>query len=155
MFNIKKKKQYKNPSKKEDHRASSNRNRGIKSKEISKKKTTRQVWIPKSIIEGILSKSSKRNEKPTAIWILKSLLKESNVEKQVKLTFKLPKASTSSSSKSILPFHVPKLQPLLSIHQIVSCIPSVAFPPSSCHPSRCALMLILPSFPSSNLTHFA
>ena len=57
----KKNKQYKNPSKKEDHRVSSNRHGGIKSKAISKKKTTRQVWVPKSIIEDILSKSSKKN----------------------------------------------------------------------------------------------
>ena len=59
----KKKKKYLNPSKKQDHHVSFNRNGGIKSKEISKKKTTRQVWVPKSIIEDILSKSSKRNEK--------------------------------------------------------------------------------------------
>ena len=72
-----------------------------------------------------------------AIWIPKSLLKESNVEKKVKLTFKLPKTSTSSSSKSILPFHAPKLQPLLTIHHIPSCIPSFTFPPSSRHLSRC------------------
>ena len=138
-----------NPSKKEDHHVSSNRHGGIKSKEISKKKTTRQVWVPKSIIEDILSKSSKRNEKPTTIWIPKSLLKESHVEKQVKLTFKLPKASTSSSSKNILSFHAPKPQPLLSIHHIPSRIPSFTFPPSSRHPSRCVLMLILPSFLST------
>lgn len=70
----KKKKKYKNPSK-EDHHVSSNGHGSIKSKEISKKKTTRQVWVPKSIIEDIISKSSKRNEKPTTIWITKSLLK--------------------------------------------------------------------------------
>ena len=68
--------------KNEDHHVSSNRHRGIKSKEISKKKITRQVWVPKSIIEDILSKSSKRNKNPKAIWILKSLLKESNIEKK-------------------------------------------------------------------------
>ena len=84
-----------------------------------------------------------------AIWIPKSLLKESNVVKQVKLTFKLLKTSTSSSSKSILPFHMPKPQPLLSIHHISSHIPSFTFPSSSRHPSRCVLTLILPSFPST------
>jgi hypothetical protein len=145
----KKNNQYKNPSKKEDHHVPSNRHGGIKSKEISKKKTTRQVWVPKSIIEDILSKSSQRNGKPKAIWIPKSLLKESNVEKQVKLTFKLPKASTSSSSKRILPFHAPKPQPLLNVHHIPSRIPSFMLPPSSHHPSRCVLMLIFPSFPST------
>ena len=78
----KKKKQYKNPSKKEDHHVSSNRHGSIKSKEISKKKTTRQVWVPKSIIEDIISKSSKGNKNPIAIWIPKSLLKDSGVEQK-------------------------------------------------------------------------
>ena len=73
-------KQYKNPSKKEDHHVSSNQHGGIKSKKISKKKTTRQVWVPKSIIQDILSKSSKGNKKPMAIRIPKSLLRDSNVE---------------------------------------------------------------------------
>jgi hypothetical protein len=152
----KKKKKFKNPYKKEDHHVSSNRHGGIKSKEICKKKIIRQVWVPKPIIEDIISKSSKRNEKkPMAIWIPKSLLRESNVEQQLKLTFKLPKTSTSSSSKRILPFHVPKPQPLLSTHHIPSRIPSFMFSPSSHHPSRHVLTLILPSFPYSNLTCFA
>ena len=146
----KKKKQYKNPSKKEDHRVSSNLHEGIKSKEISKKKFIRQVWVSKATIEDILYKSSKKNEKrPTSIWIPKFLLRESNIEQQLKLTFKLPKTSTSSSSKRILPFHVPKLQPLLSTHHVPSRIPSFTFSPSSHHPSRCVLMLIFPSFPST------
>ena len=82
------------------------------------------------------------------IWIPKSLLKESNIEQKVKLTFKLRKVSTSSSSKSILPFYAPKSQPLLSIHHIPSRIPSFTFLPSYSHPSRCVLKFILPSFPS-------
>ena len=41
-----------------------------------------------------------------AIWIPKSLLRESNIEQQLRLTFKLSKNSTSSSSKCILSFHV-------------------------------------------------
>lgn len=145
----KKKKQYKNPSKEENHHVSSKRHGGIKSKEISKKKTTRQVWVPKFIIEDIISKSSKGNKKPMTIWIPKSLLKESGVEQKVKLTFKLPKASTTSPSKNILPFHAPKPQPLLSIHHIPSRIPSFTFPPPSRHSSRCVFTLILPSFPST------
>ena len=86
---------------------------------------------------------------PMAIWIPKSLLRESNVEQQVNLTFKLPKASTSSSSKSFLPFHAPKPQPLLPIHHIPSHIPSFMFSSFSHHPSRCVLMFIFPSFPST------
>ena len=62
-YQYKKKKKFKNPYKKEDHHVSSNQHGGIKSKEISKKKIIRQVWVPKSIIEDIISISSKRNKK--------------------------------------------------------------------------------------------
>ena len=54
-------------------------------------------------------------------------LEESNVEQQFKLTFKLPKNSTSSPSKSIFPFHAPKPQPLLSTHHVPSRVPSFIF----------------------------
>ena len=85
-----------------------------------------------------------------AIWIPKSLLRESNVEQQLKLTFKLPKNSTSSSSESILPFRVSKPQPLLFIHHIPSHIPLFIFPPFSCHHSRCVLTFKLPKNSTSS-----
>ena len=131
---------------------SSNQHGSINSKEISQKKTTRKVWVPKPIIEDILSKSSKINEKPMAIWIPKSFLRDSNVELQLILTLKLLKTFTSSSFKRILLFHMPKPQPLLSIHPILSCISSFIFSPSSCHPSWC-VMLIFPFF-FSTLSQF-
>ena len=47
------------------------------------------------------SQASKEKEKSKAIWIPKSLLKDLNIENTSKLTFKIPKASTPSSSKNI------------------------------------------------------
>ena len=68
-----------------------------------KRDKSKQIWVPKSIIEEIHSQASKEQGKYKAIWIPKSLLKDLNIENKSKLTFKLPKASTSSSSK-----HLPK-----------------------------------------------
>ena len=74
-----------------------------------------------------------RKIKIKAIWIPKSLLKDLNIENTFKLAFKLPKASTPSSSKiSLLP-HTSKPQAISSM-----------IPPSFQHPSRCVSMLILP-----------
>ena len=53
------------------------------------------------LLKKMHSKAS--NEKSKAIWIPKSLLKDLNIENKSKLTFKLPKASTPSSSQ-----HLPK-----------------------------------------------
>ena len=64
----------------------------------------KKIWVPKSIIKEICSQASKEKEKSKAIWIPKSHLKDLNIENTSKLTFKLPKASTPSSSKiSLLP----------------------------------------------------
>jgi hypothetical protein len=110
------------------------------------------MWVLKSIIEEMHSKAS--NEKSKAIWIPKSLLKDLNIENKSKLTFKLPKASTPSSSQH-LPKKVSKpspppsaeiaLPPHISKPQSISSMIS----PSFHHPSRCASMLILPNISST------
>ncbi|MFA1068229.1 hypothetical protein ACDI57_27795, partial [Klebsiella pneumoniae] len=98
-----------------------------------KRANPKKIWVPKSIIEEMCSKASKEKEKSKAIWIPKSLLKDLNIENKSKLTFKLPKASTPSSSKISLPPHTSKPQAISSM-----------IPPSFQHPSRCVSMLILP-----------
>ena len=121
-----------------------------------KRAKPKKIWVPKSIIKEIHSQASKEKEKSKTIWIPKSLLKDLNLQNTSKLTFKLPKASTPSSSQH-LPKKVSKpytpssskisLPPLTSKPQAISSI----FPPFH-YPSRCVSMLILPTF-SSTLSH--
>ena len=112
----------------------------------------KKVRVLKYIIEEIHSKAS--NEKSKAIWIPKSLLKDLNIDKKSKLTFKLPKASTPYSSQH-LPKKVskPYTQPSSKIspppHTSKPHTNSSIFPPSFHYPSRCVSMLIFPNFSST------
>ena len=144
--------------KNEDHYVPSNRHvnsmKGKKIKRLERSTPQRakpkKTWVPKSIMKEMHSQASKEQEKFKAIWIPKSLLKDLNIENKSKLTFKLPKASTPSSSKNISKTiskpSTPSsskiyLLPHTSIPQAISSM----IPPSFQHPSRCMLMLILPN----------
>ena len=102
-------KKYKNPLKNEDHYVPSKRHVNAKMENVQKRpqRSTikraklKKIWVPKSIIKEMCSQASKEQEKYKAIWIPKSHLKDLNIENTSKLTFKLPKASTPSSSKII------------------------------------------------------
>jgi hypothetical protein len=131
---------HKNPLKNKDHYVPSNRHVNAKKKTTFKRPQrstyqiakSKKIWVPKPIVEEFCSKALK--EKSKAIWIPKSLLKDLNIENTSKLTFKLPKASTPSSSKIALLPHTSKPQAISSM-----------IPPSFQHPSRCVSMLILPN----------
>ena len=143
-----------NPSSK-FHYVSSNRHVNVK-KEKTKKRPQRstiqraqpkKVWVSIFVIEEMHSKES--NEKSKAIWILKSLLKDLNIENKSKLTFKLPKASTPSSSQHLpkkvsKPYTPPSSKIIPPPHTISSI-----FPPSFHYHSRCVSVLIFPTFSST------
>ena len=142
------------------HYVSSNRHVNVQKENMQKRpqRSTiqraqpKKMWVLKSVIEEMRSKAP--NEKSKSIWIPKSLLKDLNIENKSKLTFKLPKASTPSSSQH-LPKKVSKpsppplskiaLLPHISKPQSISSI----FPPSFHYPSRCVSMLILPNISST------
>ena len=105
------------------------------------------------------SKASKGKEKSKAIWIPKFLLKDLNIENNSKLAFKLPKASTPSSSKNI-PKKLPKTSTpspskiLLLPHTSKPEAISSMITPSFHNPSSCVSMLILPTFSPTLMQYF-
>ena len=92
------------------------------------------------------SKASKRKEKSKKVWIPKSLLKDLHTKQKSKLTFKLPKASTSHSPKHI-PSHPSIFSPCVprSVSSLTSKSQALSpiFPLLFHYPSRCVSMLIL------------
>ena len=116
-----------------------------------------KIWVPKSIIKEMHSQASKEKEKSKAIWIPKSLLNDLTIENKSKLTFKLPKASTPSSSQHLpknvsKPYTPPSSKIIPPPHTSKPHNISSIFPSSFHYPSRCVSMLILPTF-SSTLAH--
>lgn len=132
--------------------------KGQKSKRLERSTTQRvkpkKIWVPKSIIKEMCSDESKEKEKFKAIWIPKSLLKDLNIENKSKLTFNIPKFSTSSSSndlpKTISKSSTPSsskisLLPHTYKPQAISSMILLSFQ----HPSRCVSMVVLPKILAS------